>query len=126
LLIDEYFRVIQALIDDCPQVQATVTYDKRSSTRGFIRAQLDFADGSILYVREFVNVAMSVERMMYAYQYMNAANRLIFRYDNTEHHKKLNLSTFPHHKHDGDEETVVPSPAPTLADVLTEIIECLR
>lgn len=27
----------------------------------------------------------------------------------------------PHHKHDGREETIVPSPGPTLADVLTEI-----
>ena len=126
MLIDEYFQAVQDLIEDCPQIQATVSYDKRSSTRGFIRAQLDFADGSIFYVREFINVATSVDRMMYAYQYMNAANRLIFRYDNTEHHKKLNLSTFPHHKHEGDEETVVPSLAPTLADVLTEIIERLR
>ncbi|AUB41957.1 hypothetical protein COO91_08048 [Nostoc flagelliforme CCNUN1] len=28
---------------------------------------------------------------------MNSENNLIFRYDNTEHHRKLNLTTFPHH-----------------------------
>jgi hypothetical protein len=32
-----------------------------------------------------------------------------------------NVATFPHHKHDGDEEHVVAHAAPTLADVLLEI-----
>jgi Family of unknown function (DUF6516) len=126
LLIEEYFQVIQSLIDNCSKIQSTVNYDKRSSTRGFIRAQIEFEDGSVLNVREFVNVVESVDRMMYAYQYMDATNQLIFRYDNTEHHKKLNLPTFPHHKHDGDEQTVIASSAPTLAEVLTEIIERMR
>ncbi len=58
---------------------------------------------------------------MYSYQYMDTENNLIFRYDNTEHHRKLNLPTFPHHKHDGREDNVVSSDAPFLADVLKEI-----
>lgn len=48
-------------------------------------------------------------------------NNLIFRYDNTEHHQKLNLPTFPHHKHDGREDNVVKSDAPFLAEVLKEV-----
>lgn len=58
---------------------------------------------------------------MYSYQYMSSENNLIFRYDNTEHHRKLNLETFPHHKHDGTENNVVQSDAPFLAEVLEEI-----
>lgn len=78
-------------------------------------------DGSILYLREFVDVEMEVERLMYVYQYMNAANGFVFRYDNTGHHKKLNIPTYPHHKHEGDEMSVVASSAPTLAEVLDEV-----
>ncbi|WP_263983390.1 toxin-antitoxin system TumE family protein [Nostoc flagelliforme] len=51
----------------------------------------------MLHLREFVYVEISPDRKMYSYQYMNSENNLIFRYDNTEHHRKLNLTTFPHH-----------------------------
>jgi len=40
---------------------------------------------------------------------------------NTPHHKKLNLPTYPHHKHDGSEANVTISSAPMLLDVLQEI-----
>jgi len=43
------------------------------------------------------------------------------RYTNTGHHKDLNLSTFPHHKHEGSKDNVVISSAPDLATVLDEI-----
>jgi len=113
---------IRNLIETCPIVRSSsVTYDKRSSYEGFIRGELHFVDGSILYLREFVDVEMEVERLMYVYQYMNAANGFVFRYDNTGHHKKLNIPTYPHHKHEGDEMSVVASSAPTLAEVLDEV-----
>ncbi|MBE2240936.1 MAG: hypothetical protein IAE81_24335 [Caldilineaceae bacterium] len=41
--------------------------------------------------------------------------------DYFEHHVHLNLPTHPHHKHADDEQNVVASPAPTLAEVLAEI-----
>ncbi|MGK7925465.1 MAG: DUF6516 family protein [Spirulina sp.] len=52
---------------------------------------------------------------------MSSENLLIFRYDNTEHHRKLNLSTFSHHKHDRSEDNVIESETPFLVDVLKEI-----
>ncbi len=52
---------------------------------------------------------------------MAPAEALIFRYDNTGHHKKLGLSTYPHHKHDGSEAHVIASGAPELSDILREI-----
>lgn len=58
---------------------------------------------------------------MYAYQYVNSSQQLIFRYDNAGHHKKLGLPNYPHHKHQGSEENVVDSLAPSLLDVLAEI-----
>ena len=57
---------------------------------------------------------------------IETSNVLILRYDNTGHHRKLNLSTFPHHKHEGSENNVVSSSAPVLADVLDEIEDLVQ
>jgi hypothetical protein len=98
-----------------------ISYNKRGTYEGFIRGELYFVDESKLHLREFVDVEISPDRVMYAYQYVNASNSLIFRYDNTGHHRKLDLHTYPHHKHDGSEDNVVPSPGPDLFQVLKEI-----
>ncbi|MHC5731904.1 MAG: toxin-antitoxin system TumE family protein, partial [Nostoc sp.] len=37
----------------------------------------------------------------------------------------LNLTTFPHHKHDGSEDNIVKSDAPFLAEILKEIEKIL-
>jgi hypothetical protein len=44
-----------------------------------------------------------------------------FRYDNTGHHRKLLLPTYPHHKHEGSEDIVTASSAPDLPTVLAEV-----
>ena len=120
--IETYFQQIEAEILACSRlISFTLDCEKRDTYEGFIRAEIKFTDGSILRVREFVSVEMKVDRDMYTYQYMDAMNDLIFRYDNTPHHKKLNPSTYPNHKHDGSEENVITSLAPTLLDVLQEI-----
>ena len=78
-------------------------------------------DGSVLHVREYLDVETTVDRLMHVYQYVDPAGGLVFRYDNTGHHKKRSLPTYPHHKHQGSEQNVLHSPAPNLADVLGEI-----
>ena len=78
-------------------------------------------DASMLHLREFVDVESTVERLLYVYQYMDARQQLQFRYDNTGHHKQLNLPTYPHHKHTGSNEQIVPASAPDLAVVLGEV-----
>ena len=52
---------------------------------------------------------------------MDSSMKLIFRYDNTGHHKKSVLPTYPHHKHLGHDDNVVPSDPMDLAKVLREI-----
>jgi hypothetical protein len=122
LRVEAYFRQVRDIIETCPFLQlSTVTYDKRGTHEGFIRGELGFVDGSALHIREFVDVETAIDRLMYVYQYMDASGNLIFRYDNTGHHKKLNLPTYPHHKHEGSEINVIASPAPDLAAVLDEI-----
>jgi hypothetical protein len=126
LLIEEYFQLLQEVIEACTVVQSfNLIPEKRGDSEGFIRGVINLTDGSILYLREFVNVEISINREMYSYQYMDASKSLIFRYDNLEHHKKLNLPNYPHHKHDGSEDNVISSNAPMLAEVLNEIATLL-
>jgi hypothetical protein len=122
LRIEVYFQQLRETIDACPIVRSfNVTYDKRGSHEGFIRGEVYFVDGSTLHLREFVDVEIEADRLTYVYQYMDPAKELVFRYDNTGHHKKLNLVTYPHHKHEGSEHNIVASPAPDLTVVLSEI-----
>jgi hypothetical protein len=122
LRIEGYFAHIQSVIEACPVLQTfNITYDKRSTYEGFIHGELIFVDDSRLHLREFVDVETGVDRLTHVYQYMTAEQVFVFRYDNTGHHRKLNLSTYPHHKHDGRENNVTVSSAPDLAGVLREI-----
>lgn len=121
MLITDYFQGIRETIAACDVVHSSnVTYDQRTDYVGFIRGEVYLLDGSVLYFREFVNVETVVERYMYAYQYIRHG-QMVFRYDNTEHHRDLRLPTFPHHRHDGRTGQVTTSPAPNLAAVLDEI-----
>lgn len=125
--IEAYFQQIRDIIETCLFLQASnVTYDKRGTHEGFIHGELYFADDSTLHIREFVEVEITINRLMYVYQYMSAPKTLIFRYDNTGHHRKLNLPTYPHHKHEGVQDNVIPSSAPDLTIVLTEIERLIK
>ena len=122
MFIEDYFKQVEEAIKTCPLASVSnFEVEKRDTYEGFIRAEVNFVGGSILQVREFVSVEVGIVRDMYSYQYMTSQKTLIFRYDNTPHHQKLNLITFPHHKHDGREDNVIASNAPMLWDVLSEI-----
>ncbi len=119
-MIEVYFQDISILISNTAGVQSScITYDKRSSYIGFIRGSIFFYDGSVLHVREFVNVQYGIEHYMYAYHYQNPDGIMIFRYDNSPHFP--DLATFPHHKHEGSESNVTASVAKDIAAVLDEI-----
>lgn len=120
--IEAYFHEVRAILDTCPTVQSSnLTFDKRSTHEGFIRGEVYFVDGSVLHVREFVDVEASIDRLTYAYQYMAPDRRLMFRYDNSGHHRNMSLPTYPHHKHEGREDHVVPASAPDLAQIIRQI-----
>jgi len=115
LLIEVYFQEIINLMSNFPSIKSyEINQEKRGFYEGFIRAKIIFVDQSYLHIREFVDVEFVVDRKMYSYQYMTFENNLVFRYDNTEHHRKLNLPNFPHHKHDHNENNVINSQAPFL------------
>ncbi len=56
---------------------------------------------------------------MYSFHYQDSLDRLIFRYDDTPHHREL--EGFPHHKHIAGEAKVEGVNPPDLASVLSEI-----
>jgi hypothetical protein len=73
--------------------------DQRSVLRGFINGQLLFNDASELHFREFVDMALSEPRLMYAYHYQDANKALRFRYDNAAHrHPYHSRSTSIHRR----------------------------
>ena len=118
----EYARAIQDVLD---AVVATgeanvvsIRKDQRSLLRGFIAGMLQFSDGSELHFREFVDVSSPEPRLMYAYHYQDANKVLIFRYDNATHRPPL-----PQAEHKHIPAGVEVSPAPTLAQVIDEILK---
>ncbi len=119
--IEAHFQHISDIIASSPGIHSSrITYDKRTNHIGYVKGIVQMIDGSVLHFREFVDVELGVDRYMYAYHYQRD-EAMIFRYDNTEHHRQLNLATFPHHKHEGRELNVLPSVGPDLSEVLEEI-----
>lgn len=122
MLIENYFTKIRNILSSFSIIQRfELETDNRTENLGFIRGNIYFKDGSLLHIGEYVDVEIVIERGKYTYQYMSKEGNLIFRYDNAPHHQKLNLSTFPHHKHDRHEDNIVESKAPLLEDICQEI-----
>jgi len=119
MLIDDYFDQLENIINSCGYIQTKIVHkDKRSDYVGYFRADLYFHDDSLLHVREFISTRVGVVKGTYTYHYQDSSNRIIFRYDNTEHFP--DLPNFPHHKH------TISGPVgtfePNLQDVIDEIV----
>lgn len=117
----EYARgiedVLDAIIAAGEVALVSIQIDQRSSLRGFIAGLLQFNDASELHFREFVDTSLPEPRLMYAYHYQDANKDLIFRYDNAVHRPPL-----PQAEHKHTPAGVEVSPAPTLAQVVDEIL----
>ena len=118
----EYARglgdVLDATVATGEAALVSTQIDQRSSLRGFISGLLRFSDDSELHFREFVDVNSPESRLTYAYHYQGANKDLIFRYDNAAHRPSL-----PQAEHRHTPAGVEVSPAPTLAQVLDEILK---
>jgi hypothetical protein len=98
-------------------VLLNIQIDQRSAVRGYISGSLQFHGGSELHFREFVDLSLPEPRLMYAYHFQDAEKALIVRYDNAVHRPLL---TQAEHKHTPSGVQV--APAPTLAQVVDEIL----
>ena len=113
-IADTLNKVVEASDAD----SLTLQVDQRSSMQGFIAGSLQFTDGSLLHFREFVDLHHAQPKLMYAYQYQDVGANIIFRYDNAAHRPALSQAE---HKHTSS--SIEPAPAPTLAEVLNEILK---
>ncbi|GAB4420035.1 MAG: hypothetical protein Fur0044_16740 [Anaerolineae bacterium] len=122
MVIQTYFAQVKTLVDEYTAasfvLEASVNFDIRPGNQGYLAGSMTFLDNSALYFKEFIDIAgEAIDKLMYSYHYQDAAHQLIFRYDNARHQPPLASAE---HKH--LPEDVITTPAPTLADILTEIV----
>ena len=98
-MIDTYLDALEAHIrSNLFVVSIEIERAYTSPTTGYAKVDLTLMDGSRLIVFEHVRVESEcLRRTDYRYHYMDAANRLIFRYDNARHHPEID--NFSDHRH---------------------------
>lgn len=95
-----------------------MNFETRPGDQGYLAGTVLFADDSTLHFSEYLDqVGDIIDKLMYTYHYQDQNNQLIFRYDNARHRPPLPTLE---HKHLPTE--VVETSAPTLDDVLAEIV----
>lgn len=122
--VDDYFSRILGLVEDRSSVVAhSLRFDRRTDRTGFVRGEIVFSDEKTLHIREFLDLDAEPRRLLYVYQFMGKDGSMLFRYDNSGHHRSV--VTFPHHKHIGADDSIEASAAPELDAVLDEVDEWL-
>jgi hypothetical protein len=87
---------------------------------GLFRCRITLRDGSLLELFEhFQVVGEKLQITKYCFHWQDAAGRLVKRWDNAAHHPEI--STHPHHVHDGNENNVI-SHGPISAEDILGII----
>lgn len=85
------------------------------------RIRITLTDGSLLQCVERVRATSgSLVTEKYSFHWQDPAGALISRWDNAPHHREL--SGFPHHVHEADENQVHPH-APVNVFIITDLIE---
>ena len=87
-----------------------------------LRVRIRFSKGYLLELNEAAIIDTQKLRFLsYRFHFQDKNNKLIFRYDNVPHFP--DIETFPEHKHLQNE--VVAATKPTIAEVITEMIDFL-
>ncbi|WP_199249052.1 DUF6516 family protein [[Phormidium] sp. ETS-05] len=117
----DYIERIKALIVSSSQfVNYVIVREESQGDRGLFRYRLTMQDGSFLELFEFFMLDdAEVQVTKYSFHWQNADGQLRKRWDNAAHHQEI--STYPHHIHDGTEENVMPH-QPVNAEDILEIV----
>ena len=102
----------------------TITSNSESRPSGelFINIKVELIDNSVLFIREYISAKQEqIEHFSYAYQYQDAGESLIFRYDNAALKPPLSEKE---HKHLQNGEIIV-YPLPSIESIIDEILACL-
>jgi hypothetical protein len=114
----DYLAYIKALIVVNPQVlRFNVVREEAQGDRGLLRYRLTLR-GSLLEIFELFQIVEGmVQVTKYSFHWQDKTGKLLKRWDNAAHHREL--STSPHHVHDGKEENVRPHESVSAEEVLT-------
>jgi len=125
MLLTEYLSELVKIIDNYSKtnliISSEIKNDFRTEQIGIIRGNLVFADQSILYFTEYLDLRYRVEKLSFSYHYQKKTGTLIFRYDNARHRPKL---AFENHKHVADGK-ITEAGIPALTDVFDEVMDYL-
>ena len=121
-MIQDYFNLITIPVNKYASsgfvLDTKVNFDIRPGDQRYLSGAITFEDGSTLVFREFLDYTEeTLDKLMYTYHFQEADNQLIFRYDNARH--RTSLRSLEHKHVPGQVVEVV---APTLEDVLAEIV----
>lgn len=105
----DYIDEIKSLLISAPfVVDVEILREEAVGRDGLYRLRAKLADGTELQMFERFELAghAEVATGKYSFHWQRADGTLLKRWDNAPHHPEL--SSFPHHIHDGREENVVP------------------
>jgi len=119
-MIEAYFEEILRDLIIHPAISSfRVVRQETSDEEGYIRVKCVLPNRTTLEFSEYIELGgNSIHIITYSYHWQNAMGALVKRWDNVEHHKKI--ETFPHHLHLSDEKVVDSSPM-NLKKVLHEL-----
>jgi hypothetical protein len=81
-----------------------------------LNASIKFINLSVLIIKDYV---FNDNERKYSYHWMDSNDKMIFRWDNSEHWK--NIETYPHHRHNGKTGSIECSYSFSLDEVMQEI-----
>ena len=120
----EYVEGVKTrLLTDLLVTAFMIRRERVTAVDAHLRVRLELADGSLLEFSEYVQHGASGEIAVvtYSYHWVDAEDKLILRWDNTPHFP--GLANFPHHIHQGDDNTVAPGQPVDIFSVLDQIAQ---
>ena len=119
-VIKEYLAQLDKFLNDAPfKLLTNIQSENRGDAALYVRGEIIFADKSELHFKEYFIAIPVLKRLAYSYHYQTQDRKLVFRYDNAEHHTEV--ETYPHHKH--VENEVLPSQNVDITAVINEIVK---
>lgn len=119
----DYLAHIRSLIVLNPQIARwTIIREEAQGDLGMFRYRLVLHGGDLLeMVERFLVVEQAVQVSKYAFHWQDAESRLRRRWDNAAHHPEI--TTHPHHVHEGADENVLPHAPITASEILAIIAD---
>lgn len=118
-VITEYVKNIENYLNEIPfRLSTKIEVENRGDVALYLKGEIVFIDGSELHIKEYFIAIPTLSKLAYSYHYQDKNKKLVFRFDNAEHHSEV--KTYPNHKHLKD--TVLSSKGVSLKEAIDEII----